>query len=59
MALSLQEQMLKAGLVNQKKVAKAKKASKKSRVQNREAKAAVELNKAAQAWYFSQKNVCR
>ncbi|MDD9194345.1 DUF2058 domain-containing protein [Aliivibrio sp. S3MY1] len=49
MALSLQEQMLKAGLVNQKKVAKAKKASKKSRVQNREAKAAVELNKAAQA----------
>ncbi|MGN2613911.1 DUF2058 domain-containing protein [Aliivibrio fischeri] len=49
MALSLQEQMLKAGLVNQKKAAKAKKASKKSRVQNREAKAAVEANKLAQA----------
>lgn len=46
--LSLQEQMLKAGLVNEKKLKKAKKGSKKSRVQAREAKAAVEENKAAQ-----------
>ena len=49
MALCLQEQMLNSGFVNQKKAAKAKKASKKSRVQNREAKAAVEANKLAQA----------
>lgn len=46
--LSLQEQLLKAGLVNQKKVAKAKKGSKKSRVQAREAKAAVEQQKLEQ-----------
>lgn len=46
--LTLQEQMLKAGLVNEKKLKKAKKGSKKSRVQAREAKAAVEENKAAQ-----------
>jgi uncharacterized protein YaiL (DUF2058 family) len=46
--LSLQEQMLKAGLVNEKKLKKAKKGSKKSRVQAREAKAAVEENKVAQ-----------
>ncbi|WED23351.1 DUF2058 domain-containing protein [Vibrio sp. JC009] len=46
--LSLQEQMLKAGLVNEKKLKKAKKGSKKSRVQAREAKAAVEHNKEAQ-----------
>ncbi|MEZ8825060.1 DUF2058 domain-containing protein [Vibrio amylolyticus] len=46
--LSLQEQMLKAGLVNEKKLKKAKKGAKKSRVQAREAKAAVEANKIAQ-----------
>ncbi|USD40120.1 DUF2058 domain-containing protein [Vibrio sp. SCSIO 43135] len=46
--LTLQEQMLKAGLVNEKKLKKAKKGSKKSRVQAREAKAAVEANKQAQ-----------
>lgn len=46
--LSLQEQMLKAGLVNEKKLKKAKKGSKKSRVQAREAKEAVEQNKAEQ-----------
>ncbi|MBD1577957.1 MULTISPECIES: DUF2058 domain-containing protein [Vibrio] len=46
--LTLQEQMLKAGLVNSKKLAKAKKSSKKSRVQAREARAAVEENKQAQ-----------
>lgn len=43
--LSLQDQLLKAGLVNEKKLKKAKKGSKKSRVQAREAKAAVEENK--------------
>lgn len=46
--LSLQEQMLKAGLVDKKKLKKAAKGSKKSRVQAREAKAAVEANRAAQ-----------
>lgn len=46
--LSLQEQMLKAGLVNEKKLKKAKKGSKKSRVQAKEAREAVEANKAAQ-----------
>ncbi|MBD1574083.1 MAG: DUF2058 domain-containing protein [Vibrio hibernica] len=46
--LTLQEQMLKAGLVNSKKLAKAKKTSKKSRVQAREAREAVEVNKQAQ-----------
>jgi len=46
--LTLQEQMLKAGLVNEKKLKKAKKGSKKSRVQAREAKAAAEANKVAQ-----------
>lgn len=46
--LSLQEQMLKAGLVNEKKLKKAKKGSKKSRVQAREVKAAVEANKQQQ-----------
>jgi uncharacterized protein YaiL (DUF2058 family) len=46
--LSLQEQLLKAGLVNEKKLKKAKKGSKKSRVQAREAKEAVEQNKEAQ-----------
>ena len=46
--LSLQEQMLKAGLVNEKKLKKAKKGSKKSRVQNREVKAAVEEQKRQQ-----------
>ncbi|MGB2080018.1 MAG: DUF2058 domain-containing protein [Vibrio sp.] len=46
--LTLQEQMLKAGLVNSKKLAKAKKSSKKSRTQAREAKEAVAANKEAQ-----------
>lgn len=46
--LSLQEQMLKAGLVNEKKLKKAKKGSKKSRVQAREAKEAVMQSKAEQ-----------
>lgn len=46
--LTLQEQMLKAGLVNEKKLKKAKKGSKKSRVQAREVKAAVEENKRLQ-----------
>ncbi|KOO05531.1 DUF2058 domain-containing protein [Vibrio nereis] len=46
--LTLQEQMLKAGLVNEKKLKKAKKGSKKSRVQAREVKAAVEESKRLQ-----------
>ncbi len=46
--LTLQEQMLKAGLVNEKKLKKVQKGSKKSRVQAREVKAAVEENKRAQ-----------
>ncbi|EKL9829169.1 DUF2058 domain-containing protein [Vibrio alginolyticus] len=46
--LTLQEQMLKAGLVNEKKLKKTKKGSKKSRVQAREVKAAVEENKRQQ-----------
>lgn len=46
--LTLQEQMLKAGLVNEKKLKKAKKGSKKSRVQAREVKEAVEENKRKQ-----------
>ncbi|PWI33393.1 DUF2058 domain-containing protein [Vibrio albus] len=46
--LTLQEQMLKAGIVNEKKLKKAKKGSKKSRVQAREVKAAVEEKKRLQ-----------
>ncbi|WP_413723917.1 DUF2058 domain-containing protein [Sodalis sp. RH16] len=46
--LTLQEQMLKAGLVTSKKIAKVQKTAKKSRVQAREARAAVEENKKAQ-----------
>ncbi|MBM7034855.1 hypothetical protein ST37_07810 [Vibrio sp. qd031] len=46
--LTLQEQMLKAGLVNEKKLKKAKKGSKKSRTQAREVKAAVEEQKKQQ-----------
>ncbi|WEM45244.1 DUF2058 domain-containing protein (plasmid) [Photobacterium sp. DA100] len=46
--LSLQEQMLKAGLIDKKKLKKAGKQSKKSRTLRNEAKAAVEANKAAQ-----------
>lgn len=46
--LTLQEQMLRAGLVTSKKVAKVQRTAKKSRVQAREAKAAVEENKKAQ-----------
>ena len=46
--LTLQEQMLKAGLVSSKKMAKVQKTAKKSRVQAREAREAVEENKKAQ-----------
>jgi uncharacterized protein YaiL (DUF2058 family) len=46
--LSLQEQMLQAGLVNKKKLQKAKKGSKKSRDLAKEIKAGVELSKQAQ-----------
>lgn len=46
--LTLQEQLLKAGLVNSKKMAKVQRTAKKSRVQAREASAAVEENKKAQ-----------
>ncbi|WP_288474893.1 DUF2058 domain-containing protein [uncultured Pantoea sp.] len=46
--LNLQEQMLKAGLVSSKKMDKVKRTAKKSRVQAREARAAVEDNKKAQ-----------
>lgn len=45
--LTLQEQMLKAGLVSSKKMAKVQKTAKKSRVQAREAREAVEENKKA------------
>jgi len=46
--LTLQEQMLKAGLVTSKKMAKVQKTAKNSRVQAREAREAVEENKKAQ-----------
>lgn len=46
--LTLQEQLLKAGLVTSKKVAKVQRTAKKSRVQAREAREAVEENKKAQ-----------
>lgn len=46
--LTLQEQMLKAGLVTSKKMAKVQRTTKKSRVQAREAREAVEENKKAQ-----------
>ncbi|MFH7826247.1 DUF2058 domain-containing protein [Kluyvera chengduensis] len=46
--LTLQEQMLKAGLVTSKKVAKVQRTAKKSRIQAREAREAVEENKKAQ-----------
>ncbi|HBO24774.1 DUF2058 domain-containing protein [Providencia sp.] len=46
--LTLQEQMLKAGLVTSKKMAKVQRTAKKSRVQGREAREAVEENKKAQ-----------
>lgn len=46
--LTLQEQMLKAGLVSSKKMAKVQKTAKKSRIQAREAREAVEENKKAQ-----------
>jgi uncharacterized protein YaiL (DUF2058 family) len=42
--LSLQEQMLKAGLVNEKKLKKAKKSSKKSRDLAKEVKASVQVS---------------
>ncbi|CNK19561.1 DUF2058 domain-containing protein [Yersinia mollaretii] len=46
--LTLQEQMLKAGLVSSKKMAKVQRTAKKSRVQAREARESVEENKKAQ-----------
>lgn len=46
--LTLQEQMLKAGLVTSKKMAKVQRTAKKSRVQAREAREVVEENKKAQ-----------
>ena len=46
--LTLQEQMLQAGLVNKKKLAKTKKGSKKSRDLAKEVKAGVEQSKQAQ-----------
>ncbi|WP_419240673.1 DUF2058 domain-containing protein [Photobacterium leiognathi] len=46
--LSLQEQMLQAGLIDKKKLKKAGKSSKKSRTQAKEAKAAVEANRQVQ-----------
>ncbi|AJJ59909.1 DUF2058 domain-containing protein [Yersinia pseudotuberculosis] len=46
--LTLQEQMLKAGLVTSKKMAKVQRTAKKSRTQTREAREAVEENKKAQ-----------
>lgn len=46
--LTLQEQMLKAGLVTSKKMDKIRRTAKKSRVQAREAREAVEENKKAQ-----------
>lgn len=46
--LTLQEQLLKAGLVTSKKAAKVQRTAKKSRVQAREAREAVEENKKAQ-----------
>ena len=46
--ITLQEQMLKAGLVTSKKMAKVQRTAKKSRVQAREAREAVEENKKAQ-----------
>ncbi|MGK7286820.1 DUF2058 domain-containing protein [Buttiauxella agrestis] len=46
--LTLQEQMLKAGLVSSKKMDKVQRTTKKSRLQAREAREAVEANKKAQ-----------
>ncbi|QIU89824.1 DUF2058 domain-containing protein [Yokenella regensburgei] len=46
--LTLQEQMLKAGLVSSKKLDKVQRSSKKSRVMAREAREAVEANRKAQ-----------
>ncbi|MEQ4676023.1 DUF2058 domain-containing protein [Providencia vermicola] len=46
--LTLQEQMLQVGLVTSKKMAKVQRTAKKSRVQAREAREAVEENKKAQ-----------
>ena len=46
--LTIQEQLLKAGLVTSKKAAKVQRTAKKSRVQAREAREAVEENKKAQ-----------
>ncbi|SPW27650.1 Uncharacterized protein conserved in bacteria [Edwardsiella tarda] len=46
--LTLQEQLLKAGLVTSKKIAKVQRTAKKSRLQAREAREAVEEKKLAQ-----------
>ncbi|HCI4239207.1 TPA: DUF2058 domain-containing protein [Klebsiella pneumoniae] len=54
--LTLQEQMLKAGLVSSKKMAKVQRTAKKSRVQAREAREAVEENKKAQVKQLIEMN---
>jgi uncharacterized protein YaiL (DUF2058 family) len=54
--LSLQEQMLKAGLVNKKKLTKAKKGSKKSRDLAKEIKASVATSKQEQVERAQQHN---
>jgi len=52
--LTLQEQMLKAGLVSSKKMAKVQRTAKKSRVQAREAREAVEEQAALSKEYKAQ-----
>ncbi|MEI9787489.1 DUF2058 domain-containing protein [Moellerella wisconsensis] len=54
--LTLQEQMLKAGLVSSKKMAKVQRTAKKSRVQARNAREAVEANKKEQLEHDKQLN---
>ncbi|WP_228710682.1 DUF2058 domain-containing protein [Saccharobesus litoralis] len=54
--MSLQDQLLKAGLVNEKKLKKAKKSSKKSRTLKKEVKAAVDDSRSAQMEKSAQAN---
>ena len=56
MSMSLQEQLLKAGLSNEKKAKKAKKSNKKSRELKREVKAAAEQKKQAELEKSNQLN---
>ena len=56
MAMSLQEQLLKAGLTNEKKAKKAKKSSKKTRELKREVKAAAEEKRVAEQEKAKQLN---